>query len=302
MANELTILDDFIIEGFDPKKLDEIKNKVDKELGWKKVYGAYQNQKILNGRVRAIQKFGAINCAVVEVEDVQGIIPIDFFGVNNKRQLRNFVGEEVVFRVVNYDREKEIFTGSRVKARNQMARMTLNRIEEGDVIPFVISRVTTAGLFGDVGGIEAQIPIDEIRYGWIDNPHDEFERGDHLLVKILEINEKEISDEAENKREFDDDRDEIGKKYEIIVSSKALMDNPWEDIDIVARLPEGSEHEGIVTGVTDYGVFIRLLDGVDSLASHLRFENPQKGDKVVVRILDVDIEKEQVRSRILKVK
>jgi len=294
MSKNLFVQDDFVIEGFDPDKLSELKKKASSGNGWQEIMGAYQNQKILKGRVRGIQEVGSAKktCAMVMVKDIQGIIPIEFFGVENKRQLRNYVGDEVVFRVVEYDRKnEESFVGSRIEARNQMAEITLRRVSEGDTIPFVVARVTAGGLFGDIGGLEAHLPISEIKYGWIDNPYDEFKKGDHMLVEVQEIEEQKVEKGAG-----------ASEKHRLLVSAKALQKNPWTDKNIESLLPVRSEHEGVVTGVTEYGVFISLLDGVDSLAKHLRFENAQKGDRVVVRIEDVDVEKEQVSSRILQIK
>src|SRR5699024_368742 len=133
MSKNLFVQDDFVIEGFDPDKLSELKKKASSGNGWQEIMGAYQNQKILKGRVRGIQEVGSAKktCAMVMVKDIQGIIPIEFFGVENKRQLRNYVGDEVVFRVVEYDRKnEESFVGSRIEARNQMAEITLRRVSE----------------------------------------------------------------------------------------------------------------------------------------------------------------------------
>src|SRR5690625_6332656 len=72
----------------------------------------------------------------------------------------------------------------------QLAEMTLERLEEGDVTPFVITGVRPNGLFGDIGGIQAFIPIHEIRYGWIDNLYDEYKEGEHLLVEVQRIRDR----------------------------------------------------------------------------------------------------------------
>lgn len=285
--SEDILMDSMLIEGFDPEKLQALQEKVSKDSGWKKVYGAYQNNKVLQADVRGIEDIGKMTCAIVMVEDVRGIIPLEYFGVENKRQLRNYIGKPAVFTVKNYDRENEIFTGSRVDALEQMAEITLKRTQVGDTKVAVIKRVVNNGLYADIGGIQVHIPIDQVRFGWIDDLSEEYKEGDHMLVKVMEINEPE---EGESK-----------SKTEIVVSAKALQENPWDPDGKAHRFLKGNEYFGKVSGVAEYGVFVNLADGVDSLARHLKFENVKKGDKVLVRILDVDVKDEQIRSRIVRV-
>lgn len=308
-----------LIEGFDPNKLEEEEDQYDKT--WKKIVGAYQNQTIIQGNFIGIEdlrqpkqakkenedgkesneksseetknasnekeatkeqdddkKYNIVTCAVVQVDHVRGYIPIHEFGVDNKRQLRAFTGRSVVFKILKYDRENEIFIGSRVKAREQMAKHLLSKIKEGDEVIAVVNNVTPSLVRADIGGIDVKIPIDEIRYGWIDDLTEEVKVGDHLKVKILEI-------DKENQK--------------VKVSRKALLPNPFPDC--LNRYKKGSEYIGTVSGVREYGVFVNLEPGVDSLARHLKYENVKKGDKVLVRILDIEPEKEHISVRITRI-
>lgn len=293
MAEKLS-QDSLLIEGFDPEKLAELQEAEQDNKGWKEVYGAYQNQMVLQAEVEGIEEIGKMTCAIVMVKDVRGIIPLEFFGVNNKRQLRSYIGRKTAFMVKNYDREEEVFTGSRIDAQEQMADIMLRRTEVGDTRPAVVNAVTNHSLYADIGGIQVRIPISEVRYGWIDNLHDEYEEGDHLLVKIMNIEKPEkVTDNDGNEREAGI------RDTEVTVSAKALKENPWNGK--AQRFVKNNEYLGHVSGVGEYGVFVNLDDGIDSLARHMKFENVEKGDKVAVRILDVDVKKEQIQSRILRI-
>src|SRR5699024_6162303 len=225
------------------------------------------------------------------------------------RQMRSFMGKKVVFKVVNYNREEEIFTASREEAQKQIAELTLKRIEVGQTIPFIVTGIRQFGLFGDIGGISAFIPVREVRYGWIDNLYDEYSVGDHLMVKVLEISdmneevkeEKKAEEEAKEKSTKKSENTGEATKFRVQVSAKALHENQWDAEGIAQRFVRGNEYVGEVSGIAEYGVFVRLADGVDSLARHLKFENLEKGDKVTVRVNDVDVKNEQVRSKILRV-
>lgn len=293
MSEALNVL----IEGFDPSKVK--KEEAHYDEAWKEIIGAYQNNFVIQGELVAIEdirqprkssgegedsdsdkkgQWENVTCAVVQIESVRGYIPIDEFGVNNKRQLRAFTGRNVVFKVLSFDRENDIFVGSRTRAMDHMANITLNRIEEGDSILAVVSSVSPSLVRADIGGIEVKIPIEDVRYGWIDDLTEEVKVGDHLHVKVLEI-----------------DRED--KKVE--VSRKALLDNPFPDC--LKRYKKGNEYTGTVSGVRDYGVFVNLEPGVDSLAHHLKHENVQKGDRVLVRVINFNAEREHVTTRITRV-
>lgn len=308
MNNELT---NVMIEGLDPEAIAKLYAKQDEATGWQKVYGAYQNSKILSGEVSSIERIGTMDCAIVNVENVRGIIPLEYFGVRFKREMRNYVGRSVNFKVVKYDRENEIFTGSRIEAQEHLAELTIRRIKEGDIIPAVITRVVPNSLYADIGGIEVNIPIEDIRYGWIDDLFEEYQVGGHLLVKVLEIEENtEQEAEEDEGTEESSETESNGKteeatrykqKYRVKVSGKQAQKSPWDADGVAHTYRKSSEHAGVVSGVQDYGIFVRLADGVDSLAPHMKFENLKKGDRVVVRIRDVDVAKEQIRSRITRI-
>ncbi|WP_052400766.1 MULTISPECIES: S1 RNA-binding domain-containing protein [Oceanobacillus] len=289
------ILENVLIEGFDPEKFQD--DNVDySDKDWEQVYGAYQNKKFLQGTITGIETIGEGDsektCAIVHVGRIKGIIPLEFTGANNLRQLRSMTGQEVAFMILNYDREAELFTASRTKAQEEMAKITLRKISEGDIIPAVARHVTDKTVIADIGGITVRIPIDEVRYGWIDSLQDEVQVGQPLKVKVTKIEEKEAEGEtAEAEKET---------RTVVKVSAKAAQKNPWPDC--LKNYQRGGEYMGTVSGVREYGIFINLEPGVDSLATHLKFQNVKKGDKVLVRIQSIDTKEEQIRTRITSVK
>ncbi|KRG16854.1 hypothetical protein ACA29_02955 [Lederbergia galactosidilytica] len=151
-------------------------------------------------------------------------------------------------------------------------------IKVEDEIVAVVRTVSPSLIRADIGGIEVRLPLDQIRYGWIDDLTEEVKPGDHLRVKVVEID---------------------AEKKEVRVSAKALHKNPWETCK--ARYKRGAEYVGTVSGVREFGVFVNLEAGVDSLASHLKYQNLQRGDRVLVRIIDIDEKEQQVRAKIVRI-
>lgn len=276
MTLEELNLESMLIEGFDAKKMP--KEEVDKD--WRKIVAAKQNDTILQAEMGGLEKIGEKDCAVVNIGRVRGYIPMEYTGVENLRQLRALTGKKIVFKVLEYIEEpdKKIFMASRTAAIDEMAEITLRKIEEGDEIIAVVRTVSPSLVRADIGGIEVRLPVTEISYGWIDDLEEHVSVGDHLRVKVLGIDKE---------------------KKEVRVSAKALLPNPWETVK--ERYKRNGEYVGTVSGVRDYGIFVNLEEGVDSLASHLKFQNVQKGDKVLVRVNQIDEENQQIRCRVVRV-
>ena len=91
-------------------------------------------------------------------------------------------------------------------------------------------------------------------------------------------------------------------KRRISLGLKQTMDNPWTAF--VADHPVGTEIEGEVRGITEFGLFVGLgpdLDGMVHIndiawdkSGEQAIEGFNKGDMVKARVLDVDIEKERI--------
>jgi len=92
------------------------------------------------------------------------------------------------------------------------------------------------------------------------------------------------------------------QKRRISLGLKQTMSNPWEGF--VEKFPVGTEVEGEVKNITEFGLFIGLPGDIDGMVhlSDLDWERPgeqvianfKKGDVVKAKVLDVDIEKERI--------
>ncbi|MEE2956013.1 MAG: 30S ribosomal protein S1 [Pseudomonadota bacterium] len=92
------------------------------------------------------------------------------------------------------------------------------------------------------------------------------------------------------------------QKRRISLGIKQTQQNPWNDFQ--SNYSSGNEIEGEITNITEFGLFIGLPGEIDGMIhlSDLSWEKSgeeaikgyTKGDKVKVRILDIDIEKERI--------
>jgi small subunit ribosomal protein S1 len=92
------------------------------------------------------------------------------------------------------------------------------------------------------------------------------------------------------------------QKRRISLGLKQTVANPWEGF--LERFPTGTEMEGEIKNITEFGLFIGLTGDIDGMVhlSDLDWQRPgeeaildyKKGDMVKAKVLDVDIEKERI--------
>jgi len=91
-------------------------------------------------------------------------------------------------------------------------------------------------------------------------------------------------------------------KRRISLGLKQCLDNPWEVFK--DRFTPGTELEGEVKNITEFGLFVGLPGDIDGMVhlSDIDWEKAgeeaikayKKGDKVKVKVLDTDVEKERI--------
>jgi small subunit ribosomal protein S1 len=92
------------------------------------------------------------------------------------------------------------------------------------------------------------------------------------------------------------------QKRRISLGLKQTQENPWDEF--ATRFPSGTEIEGEVRNITEFGLFVGLPGDIDGMVhlSDLSWEKSgeealegfNKGDMVKVKILEVDTEKERI--------
>ena len=103
---------------------------------------------------------------------------------------------------------------------------------------------------------------------------------------------------------LDIDRD----RQRISLGLKQTQEDPWQRVVDTYNL--GDELEGTVTKVVTFGAFVEILDGVEGLVhiselAHHHVENPREvvnqGDKVRVKILEIDSERRRLSLSLKRV-
>ena len=256
------------------------KKRVDAIKIWDDITAAKDSEEILSDKVTDVIKGGVI----VLYNGIRVFIPASQATAARGDSLDELLNTEVNFRIIEVNRQRRRAVGSirsvlREERKAQQAKFW-DEVAEGTEYTGTVKSLTNYGAFVDLGGVDGMVHISELSWNRIKHPSEVVSVGDTVNVYIKKL-----------------DR-EAGK---ISLGYKRIEDNPWEILK--NQYPVGTVCEAEVVGMTTFGAFAKLLPGIDGLihisqiADH-RIEKPQDvltvGDKVTVKVTDIDFEKKRV--------
>ncbi|MDL1982406.1 MAG: 30S ribosomal protein S1 [Deltaproteobacteria bacterium] len=210
----------------------------------------------------------------------EGQIRIDEFK-DEKGEIHVNMGDDVEVMVEFWDEEEERVILSKEKAAKVKVWEEIKKTydEDGKVEGVILTRVK-GGFSVDIG-VQAFLPGSQADLRPIRNLDDLV--GKKLEFKILKYNRK---------------------RSNIVLSRRAILEHEREAkrASTLEAIHEDKVVEGVVKNITEYGVFVDL-GGVDGLLhitdiSWGRVKHPSElfsvGDKITVKILSLDMERERV--------
>jgi small subunit ribosomal protein S1 len=217
------------------------KEKAEKMKVWDDVERAYQEHRVVTGRVIERVKGGL----AVDI-GVRAFLPGSQVDLRPVRNLDSLKGQELRMRVIKVNKKRGNIVLSRkaVLEEENAARKhdTLGTLEEGKVLTGVVKNITEYGAFVDLGGIDGLLHITDLSWGRINHPSEVLNVGDEVRVVVLK---------------FDRESERVSLGY------KQLKIDPWTTATI--KYPTGSRVKGKVVSLTDYGAFVELEEGVEGL-------------------------------------
>ena len=250
------------------------------ELSWAQLIEKFENGEYITATVSSQTKGGLL----ADVDGLRAFIPGSYIDTKFRKDLSKFVGNEYTFKIEEVDKAKnKIILNRRVILEEEKAKKlaeVYGNINEGDVIEGKVSRITNFGAFVNIGEVDGLLHISEISHSRLEKVEDALSVGDTVKVAVIAV-------DKENEK--------------ISLSAKTLLPTQWE----VARatIKAGDVLEGVVRNTTAFGAFVEVMDDVEGLVhisqiSHDRVNNVTDvlniGDKVSVKVLDVDFENERL--------
>jgi len=221
----------------------------------------------------------------VDLLGIKAVLPSREIGARRGRDGQSLVGTTVPVRITRIREKKALILVSERATQavhhKAVSESSLSSLEAGQIVDGVVQRVTHFGAFVDIGGIDGLLHVKDMSWHRLRHPEDMVDEGDHLRVKVLRI---------------DDENDKIA------LGLKHLAPDPWavaQEMYVPGTLVEGE-----VVGLTDFGAFVMLEDGLEGLvhASELswtqRNAKPadvlRKGERVSAWVLRCDRERKRL--------
>src|SRR5438874_2984265 len=247
----------------------------------KKLLAEIEPGQTRKGVVKNIAEFGAF----VDLGGIDGLLHITDMSwgrISNPHEIVH-IDQPLEVYIISVDKEREkIALGLKQKSPSPWAdveaKYPIGSRHTGEVV-----NVMSYGAFVKLEpGIEGLVHISEMSWTKrINHPSELLAIGDQIEVQVLNI---------------------IKEKQEISLGMKQVQPNRWDKVAV--RYPPGTQVEGTVRNLTNYGAFIEIEEGIDGLL-HVsdmswvrKVGHPSdllnKGDKVKCVVLSVDQERKRI--------
>lgn len=247
----------------------------------KKVLDLLKDNDIIQGIVKNITNYGVF----IDIGGVDGLLHITdmtWGRISHPSEIVK-IGDKITVKVLSYDKENDkISLGLKQLTQNPWEELA-SELKVGSRVKGKISSITDYGLFVELKkGVEGLVHISEV--SWTDRIADlqrKFKVGDDVEVLIVSL-------DPQNRR--------------MSLSIKQLEKNPWESIS--EKFKAGQKISGTISNITDFGIFVQLVPGVDGLVhisdlswiEHVNHPSDiyKKGDMVDAIILGIEPENKKI--------
>ena len=241
-----------------------------------------QEGSIVEGRIKNITDYGVF----VDLGGIDGLVhvtDISWKRVNHPSEVLE-LGQSLKVKVLKFDQELTRLSLGIKQLKADPWEQVNDNLNIDDTITAPVFLINDQGIILTIEDkFEGFVPLSELT--WLKKPpHPSklFETKQNLEVKIIEID---------------------NEKRRVVCSLKQLKNNPWELLTQQYKINDSFETE--VVNVVDFGIFVKVLDEIDGMVhvSDLSWDEKicadelrrlKKGDKLKVKILDIDIEKERI--------
>lgn len=211
---------------------------------------------------------------------------VEFFIPRSQMRETN-VGTITKVKVIKVDAEENSIVASKRRMSDAGRKERKEALEQiaartGEVVTGVIKKITSYGMFVDVGGADGLVHYKEISYKGPINPASLYEEGDSVDVKIISY-----------------DKD----KKHLSLSIKAAQPDPWSEIK--EGLSVGDAIRVTVSNIEPYGAFVDLGNDVEGflhiseISWDKNISNPKdfikEGESIDVEVIEINHDTRRLR-------
>jgi small subunit ribosomal protein S1 len=245
-------------------------------------FGAMKEGDTHTGTVRSLMSYGAF----VDIGGVDGLLHVSDIAWNrvNKPEDVLSVGQELQVKILKIDPETKKISLGLKQLQPEPWETAPGRYQVGQRVSGRVTRVAEFGAFVELEpGVEGLIHISEMSWGKkIRIASDVVKQGEAVDAVILSIKPEE---------------------RRISLGLNQTLTDPWTEAS--RNFPIGSQVEGPVTKLMNFGAFVQIAEGIEGLV-HIseitaarRLNHPsdvlRAGQVVQAQVLAIDTEKRQMK-------
>ncbi|WP_418186215.1 30S ribosomal protein S1 [Aliarcobacter vitoriensis] len=245
-----------------------------------KAHGDNFEDVIIEGKVVAVKQRGGFT-----IEDTDGC---EYFMPLAQSYMKTIgaIGKTVKAKVIKVNTNQASIIVSRKKLIEESKSIKDTKVteilENKSPIDGIVKKITSYGMFVDLGGIDGLVNYNEISYKGPVNPANYFSEGDTVSVVVLSYDKT---------------------KQHLSLSIKAALSNPWEEIK--DKLEVGDTITVTVSNFESYGAFVDLgndIEGllhISELSWNKNIKNPKEilniGDEINVEVIELNFDQKRLR-------
>ena len=245
-------------------------------------FTAMQEGAVLTGTVRSLMSYGAF----VDLGGVDGLLHVSdiAWGRVNKPEDVLSVGQQIQVRILKIDPQTKKISLGLKQLQPEPWEAAAGKYQPGQRVTGTVTRLMDFGAFVEMEpGVEGLIHISEMAWGKkVRHPSDILKPGDKVDAVILGIKPEE---------------------RRISLGLKQTLSDPWSEVQ--QKFPVGSQIEGPVTKLMNFGAFVQIAEGIEGLVhiseivADRRINHPsdvlRAGQVVKAQVLAIDAEKRQIK-------
>lgn len=223
-----------------------------------------------------------------------GFVAVDENGVefflpksqSSFKDSNNIINKTFKVKIIKIDKEAQSIVVSRKKIvdeeRKKRKEIISNVLNQEEIIEGIVKKITTYGMFVDVGGVDGLVHYSEISYKGPVNPSSLYNEGDKVPVKVIKY-----------------DKD----KKHLSLSIKLAMPDPWDEIK--DGLEVGDTIKVTVSNIEPYGAFVDLgndIEGflhISEISWDKNAKNPKdyisEGQELDVEVIEINAKERRFR-------
>lgn len=238
-------------------------------------------ENILNVKVISFNKGGFV---CINFDNVEFFMPRSQAGFKDGKSAIN---KTYKVKIIKINKEEQSIIVSRKKLfdeERKVKKEVISKLLENtdQVIEGIVKKITTYGMFVDVGGVDGLVHYSEISYKGPVNPNSLYKEGDKVPVKVINYD---------------------NEKRHLSLSIKAALPDPWDEIK--DNLEVGDTIQVTVSNIEPYGAFVDLgndIEGflhISEISWDKNIKNPKdfisEGQEINVEVVEINGDDRRLR-------